>query len=70
MCIQTELRLMHHYLIYMKFPYHSFSVIHRSQDLGFHIIFMSSVKEKVTSEIENYIKSMGFTFHIVYSDKI
>lgn len=53
---------MHSYLMYSKFPYHSVSVIHRHQDLGFHVIFMGSVKEMVTDEIKDYIKAMDFTF--------
>ena len=65
MGIQQELDTMHRYLMYNKFPYHSVSVIHRHQDLGFHIMFMDSVKEMVTDEIKDYIKAMGFTFSFV-----
>ena len=45
--IQDELSLMHSHLMYLKFPYHSVAVIHRSQDLGFHVFFMESVRSKV-----------------------
>ena len=62
MDIQSELKSMHSHLMYKKFPYHSVSVIHRPQDLGFHVIFMGSVKEMVTDEIKDYIKATGFTF--------
>ena len=62
---QSELESMHNYLMYKKFPYHSVSVIHRSQDLGFHIIFSESVKEMVTDEISDRIKSLGFTVSYV-----
>jgi hypothetical protein len=65
MNIHSELKSMHDYLMYNKFPYHSVSVVHRHQDMGFRVIFMESVKEMVTDEIKNYIKSMGFTFSFV-----
>lgn len=60
MNIQHELEAMHRYLMYNKFPYHSVSVIHRHQDVGFHVIFMESVKPLVTEKISDYIKAMGF----------
>jgi len=60
MSIQQELLSMHSYLMYKKFPYHSVSVIHRNQDLGFHVIFTKNVKEMVTDEIRDYLKSFGF----------
>lgn len=65
MNIQSGLKSMHDYLRYKRFPYHSFSVIHRHQDLEFHVIFMERVKEMVTDEIKDYIKAMGFTFSYV-----
>lgn len=65
MNILSNLTSMHSYLMYKKFPYHSVSVIYRKQDLGFHIILMENVKEKMTDEIKNYIKIMGFTFSYV-----
>jgi hypothetical protein len=65
MSIQSELKSMHNYLMYKKFPYNSVSVIHRYQDMGFHVIFMESVKEMVTDEIKDYIKAMGFTVSYV-----
>lgn len=61
MNIYQQLNTMHSYLMYKKFPYHSVSVIHRHQDLGFHVIFMESVKELVTEKIKDYIKSNDFT---------
>jgi hypothetical protein len=65
MNVQSELKSMHRYLMYKKFPYHSVSVVHRHQDMGFHVIFMKSVKEMVTDEIKDYIKVMEFTFSYV-----
>ena len=65
MNIHSQLKSMHDYLMYKKFQYHSVSVVHRHQDMGFHVIFMESVKEMVTNEIKDYIKAMGFTFSYV-----
>ena len=65
MNIQSELIQMHRYLMYKKFPYHSVSVIHRYQDMGFRVIFMENVREMVTDEIREYIKAMGFTYSFV-----
>lgn len=59
--IRNELKLIHEYLMYNKFPYHSVSVIHRHQDMGFRVIFMNSVRNMVTDKIKDYIKAMGFT---------
>jgi len=53
--------------MYMKIPYHSVSVIHRHQDLGFHVIFNDSVKDMVTDELKGYIEATGFTFSYVSS---
>lgn len=63
--IRTELKSMHEYLMYNKFPYHSVSVIHRHQDMGFRVIFMDSVRNMVTDKIKGYIKAMGFTVSYV-----
>lgn len=63
--MKNQLETMHNYLMYNKFPYHSVSVIHRHQDLGFKVLFMESVKEMVTDKIKDYIKAMGFTFSYV-----
>ena len=65
MNIQSQLKSMHGYLMYKKFPYHSLSVVNRHQDMGFHVIFMESVNEMVTDEIKDYIKAMGFTFSYI-----
>lgn len=65
MNIQSELNSMHSYLMYIKFPYNSVSVIYGHQDLGFHILFMESVKEMLTDEIKSYIKARGFTYYIL-----
>lgn len=63
--IRNELKSMHEHLMYNKFPYHSVSVIHRHQDMGFRVIFMDSVRNMVTDKIKDYIKSMGFTVSYV-----
>lgn len=63
--IRNELKSMHKYLMYNKFPYHSVSVIHRHQDMGFRVIFMNSVRNMVTDKIKDYIKAMGFTVSYV-----
>ena len=65
MNINTELNYMHSYLMFKKFPYHSVSVIHRHQDLGFHVIFTKDVKEKVTNEVKSYLNSQGFNFSFI-----
>ncbi len=65
MNIQQQLDSMHRYLVYEKFPYHSVSVIHKINDLQFHVIFMNEVKPMVTEEIKGYIKANGFTFSYV-----
>lgn len=60
--IQQQLRSIHSYLMYKKFPYHSVSVIYRAQDLYLHVIFMENVREMVTNEIKNHLKSNEFTY--------
>ena len=60
MSIQEELNSMHGHLMYLKFPYHSVSVIHRHQDLGFHVFFSDSVRDMVTDSLKGYLKSFGF----------
>lgn len=64
MGIQETLIHMHQYLMGKKIPYHSVSVIHRHQDLGFHCIFEKSAKELITSEIQEQLKKNGFTYSI------
>jgi hypothetical protein len=51
--------------MYKKFPYHSVSVIHRHQDLGFHVMFMDSVRNMVTDEIKEKLKRDEFTWSFV-----
>lgn len=65
MNIQSELKSMHDYLMYKKIPYHSVSVVYRPQDMGFRVIFMESVREMITAEIEDHIQAMGFTVSYV-----
>jgi hypothetical protein len=55
--------------MYLKFPYHSVSVIYRSQDLGLHVIFMEEVKEMITDDLINYLKASQFTYSFVKSNK-
>lgn len=62
---QEKLQSMHDYLMYKKFPYHSVSVIYRSQDVGFHVYFMENVKKQVTDEIVTTIKNAGFNYSFV-----
>jgi hypothetical protein len=63
--IDSRLRQIHYSLMYHKFPYHSVSVIHRWQDLGFHCILLESVKDKVTKEIEDAMTRNEFTWSFV-----
>ena len=63
--IPGELNSMHRHLMYLKFPYHSVSVIHRGQDLGLHVFFMGEVKEKVTDELIRYLKIYDFGYSFV-----
>jgi len=63
--IDGTLRLMHSSLMRAGFPYHSVSVIHRSQDCGFHVIFDKVVKDKVTDEIISSIENLEFTYSFV-----
>ena len=65
MSTQQRLESMHSHLMYNKFPYHSVSVIYRHQDLGFHIMFMGSVKDIVTDKIKGYLKANEFTYSFV-----
>jgi hypothetical protein len=62
---QQRLETLHRYLMYNKFPYHSVSVVHRHQDLGFHVIFMDSVKYMVTDKIKGYLKANEFTYSYI-----
>ena len=55
---------MHRYLMKKGFPYHSVSAIHRSQDLGFHCIFMDSVKDKVTKEVIDVMKGSSSEYYV------
>lgn len=65
--IQNTLNICHEYLMKMGFPYHSVSVIHRHQDLGFHVMFMDSVEEKITDNVKRVLKDSGFTYSIIKS---
>ena len=65
MNIQQRLETVHRHLMSNKFPYNSVSVVHRHQDLGFHVIFMDSVKDMVTNEIKGYLKENEFTYSYV-----
>lgn len=65
MDIQNKLKLTHSYLMRKGFPYNKISVIHRHQDLGFHVIFNASVKEMVTDEVKDILKDNGFGFSFV-----
>lgn len=61
---QTALFLCHDYLMRMKFPYHSVSVIHRDQDLGFHVIFSNDVRDMVTDNVIKELTNLEFTYSI------
>jgi hypothetical protein len=63
--VQYKLQQIHGHLMYKKFSYHSVSVIYRGQELGFHVIFMKSVKEMVTDEIKGYLKAYGFSYSFI-----
>jgi hypothetical protein len=63
--IKQTLDICHSFLMYKKFPYHSVSVIHRQQDLGFHVIFTKKVRDMVSTEIKDRLKSMEFTYSFV-----
>lgn len=65
MNIYENLHYCHQFLMYRKFPYHSVSVIHRHQDLGFHVIFMDSVRNMVTDEIKRKLSISGFGWSFV-----
>ena len=67
MTIQNTLNVCHGYLMKQGFSYHSVSVIHRSQDLGFHVIFSNEVKTKITPQIKRALKNLEFTYSIVQS---
>lgn len=64
MNIQSSLYVCHGYLMKKGFPYHSVSVIHRPQDLGFHVIFSNSVREMVTDEIKRALSNLDFNYSI------
>jgi hypothetical protein len=65
---QQQLNSIHSYLMYKKFPYHSLSVIHRHQDLGFHVFFSDDVKEMVTDEIKEHLAAYAFHWSFVKSN--
>lgn len=62
---KSDLVSIRNYLMFKKFPYHSASVIYRAQDLGLHVIFAGNVREKVTKEIQEYLKAFGFSYSFV-----
>lgn len=64
MNITNTLFVCHDYLMRMEFPYHSVSVIHRHQDLGFHVIFSSNVRDMVTENIIKALANLEFTYSI------
>ena len=64
MNIHNTLSVCHGYLMRMKFPYHSVSVIHRHQDLGFHVIFAHDVRDMVTDNVIKALTNLGFTYSI------
>lgn len=61
----SDLRFIHESLMYRGFPYHSVSVIYRQQDLGLHVFFMESVKDKVTEEVKTMLEIWGFNYSFV-----
>ena len=63
--IDQNLKNVHQHLMYLKFPYHSISVIHRKQDLRPHVIFMSYVEKFITDDLKGYLEAGGFTYSIV-----
>lgn len=62
--IYHYLNSMHRYLMKKGFPYHSVSVIHRQQDLGFHCIFMKSVKDKVTKDVIDVMEGNSSEYYV------
>ena len=67
--IRGQLNTIHSHLMWLEFPYHSVSVIYRHQDLGLHVIFMDSVRDKVTKELEDYLKANECTWSFVKLSK-
>lgn len=63
--IMSFLGQIHRHLMYLGFPYRSVSVIHRKQDLGYHVMFMENVKDKITNELKGYLKAHDFTYSII-----
>jgi hypothetical protein len=63
--IQQDLHIVHSYLMYKKFPYHSVSVIHRQQDLGLHVVFLKAVEHLITDDIKRYLNVHDFTYSII-----
>lgn len=64
MNITNPLFVCHDYLMRMKFPYHSVSVIHRPQDLGFHVIFSNNVRDMVTDDVIKALTNLEFKYSI------
>ena len=60
-----KLYTVHSTLMYLGFPYHSVSVIHRNQDLGYHVIFSKEVIDKVSDDVKSFLKLNEFTFSFV-----
>ena len=65
MNIDNNLRQMHSYLMNEKFPYHSVSVIHRYQDLQYHVMFTEDVKHMITEKVKSYLKAFKFNYSVV-----
>lgn len=70
MNIQNTLNVCHGFLMRQGFPFSSVSVIYRSQDLGFHVIFDSSVKDKVTPLVKKALSNLEFTYTINQNETI
>jgi len=65
MNIYRDLNVMHDYLMGKGFPYSSVSVIHRHQDLGFHVFIMECEKERVTEDVKDVMRLNNFTHSFV-----
>lgn len=59
--------MVHSYLMENGFEFTELSVVHENSGRCI-VIFSSDVAEKVTQEVQDFIKEQGFIYHFVETD--
>jgi hypothetical protein len=62
--MDIKLKVIHAYLMNHGFPYHSVSVL-KDDHIGYHVLFMNDVCDKVTDEVKRELELYGFKFAFV-----